>query len=190
MSALGIDDELMALSILYPGYRQGSDEDKYKVVEVFNRVKEITYKISFNLEGYPEKPTIVSITDFSSVTEGNVRAIELGANRMAEEMKGEFCICQILDDVQAKFLEIDPMKDVVPEGCAPDACNSCVSTSHCTLNVLDGITEEDIAAVPWQTTKESPSEHNPSIRKTKPSDELKTKLENKKDTFDPKTEIW
>ncbi|KAK2961717.1 hypothetical protein BLNAU_3154 [Blattamonas nauphoetae] len=130
MSALGIDDELLAISILFPGYRPGDESEKYRKVEVFNQVEQIQYKINFTLEGYPEQPAKISISDFTSVGEGKVKQIETKANEMAASLAGEYCLCQILEDVHAQFQNLEQSKPWKLGGCGSGGCR-CGSNSGC-----------------------------------------------------------
>lgn len=54
MSEINLDDELLAISLLYPGYKKREGLDPHKLVEVYNRVKDISYKITFVLNDYPK----------------------------------------------------------------------------------------------------------------------------------------
>lgn len=56
MSAITVDDELLTLSILYPGYKKDDTPTRKERVEIFNRVRDITYKITFLIKDYPKSP--------------------------------------------------------------------------------------------------------------------------------------
>ncbi|KAH7826094.1 uncharacterized protein MONOS_17396 [Monocercomonoides exilis] len=191
MSEINIDDELAALPIFYPGYKKIEGDEKYKTVEVFNKVVDITYKITLHIEKYPKEPALVSISDYSNVTRPTVLKIEADANKFSQSHPGELIMIELLDEVQTAFREVDPGKE---KACGPEQCPTCIAKDSCTQDILDSVTDEDIEAVPQPSFITSVSTQNNILSNEealKPKQSLVTSGQLKPDTsFDPKKELF
>lgn len=125
----------------------------------------------------------VVISNVSAASQDDVRRIEDAANNTATTRVGELVLCDILEEVQSSFREIDPGKDST-EGCSPDQCNTCSTSSDCTSSILSKVTQEEMDAVPQPSFAQSINQEELSAPVTKPSELQQQKITGR---FDPKS---
>ena len=128
------------------------------------------------------------ITNTVAVSADDVKRIQDHANEVAQSRVGELVLCDILDQVQSEFREIDPGKDSQAEGCSPDQCNTCSTSSDCTTSLLSKVSQEEMDAVPKPSfSVNAPSADTETEQAKKPTESQQQKI---KDGFNPDAGLY